>query len=133
MTDDRGRDPANDDVRPLTAVREAHDGETHSILGDNPSDEDAMADIANDESFPASDPPSHAAPDHGGPAPSSGYDVGAERLIAEGRVQAETDARAHVTGTEVSGGTKLGTMRYVLGISLVVIVIAFAALLMLNR
>ncbi|HEY0316162.1 MAG TPA: hypothetical protein VGC28_07845 [Sphingomonas sp.] len=39
----------------------------------------------------------------------------------------------HLSDTEASGGKKLGTMRYVLAISLVVIVVAFAIILIINR
>ena len=35
----------------------------------------------------------------------------------------------HLSGTDASAGKKLGTMRYVLGISLVLIVVLFAILL----
>lgn len=135
MTDTASRYPANDDARPLTAVREAHDGQTHQALGADPSDQDAMADIANDESFPASDAPSHSPAHHGEAAVSSGYDAGKERLIAEGRLQASAhgETAIHITETDASGGTKLGTMRYVLGASLAVVIAALALLLILNR
>ena len=39
----------------------------------------------------------------------------------------------HLSETEASAGKKLGAMRYVLGISLVAIVVIFAILLILNR
>jgi hypothetical protein len=39
------------------------------------------------------------------------------------------DPETHITGTEASGGKKLGAMRYVLGISLLVVVALFAILL----
>ena len=41
------------------------------------------------------------------------------------------DSETHISGTEASGGKKLGTMRYVLGISLVVVVALFAILLVI--
>lgn len=65
MTDTVSRYPAKDDTRSLFFVRKAQDGQTHQALGANPSHQDAMADIANDESFPASDAPSHSPADHG--------------------------------------------------------------------
>jgi len=135
MTDTSSRSPANDDTRPLSFVREAHDGQTHQALGVNPSDQDAIADIANDESFPASDAPSHSPADHGEAAVSSGYDAGTERLIAEGRLQASApdETATRITETDASGGTKFGTMRYVLGASLAVVIAALALLLILNR
>jgi hypothetical protein len=64
---------------PLPEVRDAHDAEHHDDLKNDPSDEEAITDIAGDESFPASDPPSHTASGGGEPAPSSGYDEDAER------------------------------------------------------
>jgi len=135
MADNTGRNPANDYARPLSTVREAHDGDTHHALEANPSDEEAIADIANDESFPASDPPSHSPPNHGEAAVSSGYNADVERLRAEGRLEASAheETVTHITETGASGGTKLGTMRYVLGVSLVIVVAALALLLMLNR
>jgi hypothetical protein len=39
----------------------------------------------------------------------------------------------HLSGTEARGGQKTGVMRYVLGISLAVIVVIFAILLIFNR
>ncbi|MBA2935943.1 hypothetical protein HZF05_17830 [Sphingomonas sp. CGMCC 1.13654] len=135
MADNASRYPANDDARPITLIREAHDGDTHHALEANPSDPEAMADIANDESFPASDPPSHSAPNQREAAVSSGYDEDVERLRTEGHVQtsAHDETTTHVAETDASGGTKLGTMRYVLGASLVIVIAALALLLILNR
>ena len=39
----------------------------------------------------------------------------------------------HFSDTAASGGKKLGAMRYVLGVSLVAIIIIFAIVLILNR
>lgn len=68
---------------PMTEVREAHDASDHKVLKRDPSNEAAQADIASDESFPASDPPSHTQGGGRDPAPSSGYDEEAERKMAE--------------------------------------------------
>jgi hypothetical protein len=70
--------------RPVAEIREARDVTDHKALASDPSDEEAGVDIANDESFPASDTPSHAIAGGGKPAPSSGYDDDAEKTrIAE--------------------------------------------------
>ena len=54
-------------------VREALDAENIQRLQDNPRNKDAKLDVAIDESFPASDPPSQTQPAHGKkPAPSTG-------------------------------------------------------------
>jgi hypothetical protein len=56
-------------------IRTAHDAEDSKALKRNPSDEDAKLDIALDESFPTSDPPSNTQPGKGkDPPPSSGFD-----------------------------------------------------------
>jgi hypothetical protein len=39
----------------------------------------------------------------------------------------------HLSDTEASAGKKLGTMRYVLAISLAAIVVAFAIILIIHR
>ena len=63
-------------------VREARDAGDDKRLRRNPADEDAKLDIALDETFPTSDPPSNTQPGKGkDPAPSSGYDEKAERKI----------------------------------------------------
>jgi len=60
-------------------VRTALDAEDVKALKRNPSDEDAKLDVAIDETFPSSDPPSNTQPGKGkDPAPSSGYDPEAE-------------------------------------------------------
>ena len=65
------------------AVRDAHDAGTNKQLKRNPSDEDAKLDIALDESFPTSDPPSNTQPGKGkDPAPSSGYDDEKEKKLS---------------------------------------------------
>lgn len=135
MTDSRGRDTADDGSHVVPNVRDAHDAGDHTALDRDPSNVEAITDIANDESFPASDPPAHAAPSQGEPASSSGYDEKSELAIALQRV---TNARGdevdpHLTETEASGGKKLGTMRFVLGLSLVAVILIFAVLLLLYR
>ncbi len=75
--------PANDNAeRPLAHVdtphmpeaREAHDAADKPMLQHDPAYEDAKLDIALDESFPTSDPPSNTQPGKGmDPAPSSGF------------------------------------------------------------
>jgi hypothetical protein len=74
-----------DKARPLSEVREAHDAEHHLVLKRDPSDIDALTDIALDESFPTSDAPGHAPPGSAEPKPSSGYDEKAEASIMRGR------------------------------------------------
>jgi hypothetical protein len=66
-------------------VRPAIDADDIAKLKRNPSDEDAKLDVAVDETFPASDPPSNTQPGKGkDAAPSSGYDPEEEaRLAAE--------------------------------------------------
>ena len=60
-------------------VRTALDAEDVKALKRYPSDEDAKLDVAIDETFPSSDPPSNTQPGKGkDPAPSSGYDPEAE-------------------------------------------------------
>lgn len=60
-------------------VRTAIDADDVKALKRNPSDEDAKLDVAIDETFPSSDPPSNTQPGKGkDPAPSSGYDPEAE-------------------------------------------------------
>jgi len=120
---------------PVPPVREADDAREHPALRTDPSDEEAMADIANDQSFPASDPPSHASARRGEPAVSSGYDERTEAQLAR---QADSrsgnpDDDTILSGTEASGGKKLRVMRYVLGTSLVAIILIFAALLLIYR
>ena len=135
MIDNPGRDPTDDGPHAMPHIRDAQNADDHAALDQDPTNAEAITDIANDESFPASDPPSHAAPNQGEPAPSSGYDEKSEAKIARQRV---TNARVeadepHLTETEASGGKKPGTMRYVLGLSLVAIILIFAVMLRLNR
>jgi hypothetical protein len=40
------------------------------------------------------------------------------------------DERPHLSETDASGGKKLGVMRYVLGASMLLVIIAFAVILM---
>lgn len=62
---------------PPPEVREAIDASDNEVLGHDPAHADGKADIAVDESFPASDPPAHN-PGGSEPAPSSGFDKHAE-------------------------------------------------------
>ena len=66
-------------------VRTAHDASDDVRLQRDPGHQDAKLDVALDESFPTSDPPSNTQPGKGkDPAPSSGYDPEEEaRLAAE--------------------------------------------------
>jgi hypothetical protein len=67
-------------------VRTAHDASDDERLRRNPSDEDAKLDVALDETFPTSDPPSNTQPGKGKePAPSSGYDEEAEKARMAGK------------------------------------------------
>jgi len=67
-------------------VRTAHDASDDERLRRNPSDEDAKLDVALDETFPTSDPPSNTQPGKGkDPAPSSGYDEEAEKARMAGK------------------------------------------------
>lgn len=61
------------------SVRDAHDAGHHKALAEDPGHEDAKLEIGLDESFPSSDPPAVAAPGHGDPMPSSGFDEEAEK------------------------------------------------------
>jgi hypothetical protein len=72
--------PGNDKPLGGQRVRTAHDASDSVRLQRDPSDEDAKLDVALDETFPTSDPPSNTQPGKGkDPAPSSGYDETAER------------------------------------------------------
>jgi hypothetical protein len=134
MTTEKSRDAPANDEHPITHVRDAHDAQDHEALAGNPSDREAATDIANDESFPASDPPSHNPIGKGDPAPSSGYDERAERKMAAMKVGSPMHHdETSLTDIEASGGKKLGIMRYVLGISLVAIILIFGILLLLYR
>lgn len=67
-------------------VRTAHDASDDARLRSNPRDEDAKLDVALDESFPTSDPPSNTQPGKGkDPPPSSGYDEEAEKARMAGK------------------------------------------------
>ena len=69
-----------------THIRTAHDASDDARLARNPGNEDAKLDIALDESFPSSDAPSNTQPGKGrDPAPSSGFDVEAEKARMKGR------------------------------------------------
>lgn len=72
---DADRPLAHADTPPNSEHREGHDAESHPALKRDPSNEDAKLDVALDESFPTSDPPSNTQPGKGlDPAPSSGFD-----------------------------------------------------------
>lgn len=71
---------------PTTHIRTAHDASDDKALERNPYNEDAKLDVALDESFPTSDPPSNTQPGKGkDPAPSSGYDDEAEKARMKGK------------------------------------------------
>ena len=65
---------ADRDTPPQPEAREAHDSDNKPALVEDPGNADAKLDIALDESFPTSDPPSGTQPGRGSePAPSSGF------------------------------------------------------------
>lgn len=72
--DTEARPLAHAKTPPNSEHRDAHDAESHAGLKQNPSSEDAKLDVALDETFPTSDPPSNTQPGRGmDPAPSSGF------------------------------------------------------------
>ena len=72
MADDRPL--AHADTPPSSEPRDAHDAASNPALKQDPTSEDAKLDIALDETFPNSDPPSNTQPGRGlDPAPSSGF------------------------------------------------------------
>lgn len=75
MTDAEADRPlAHADTPPNSEHREALDAESHAALKHDPANEDAKLDVALDETFPTSDPPSNTQPGKGlDPAPSSGF------------------------------------------------------------
>lgn len=81
-----GEREAQDDADAQNRVRPAMDADDIQDLASDPSDEDAKLDIALDETFPTSDPPSNTQPGKGkDPAPSSGFDEGEEASRMGGR------------------------------------------------
>ncbi len=65
---------AHSDTPPNSEHREGLDAESNPALKRDPANEDAKLDVALDESFPTSDPPSNTQPGKGlDPAPSSGF------------------------------------------------------------
>ncbi len=73
-TEDEKRPLAHADTPPNSEHRDALDAESHAGLTRDPSSEDAKLDVALDETFPTSDPPSNTQPGRGlDPAPSSGF------------------------------------------------------------
>jgi hypothetical protein len=106
MTTDQTVDGSNVDAdHPVPRVREAHDAGHHKALQSDPSDEDAIADVASDESFPASDAPSHSAAGSSEPAPSSGYDEEAERELERRPGRSPMEDPGSPGGTAGTGGT----------------------------
>ena len=51
MTDNPGRGPADDGPHAMPHVRDAPDADDHSALDKDPTNAEAITDIANDESF----------------------------------------------------------------------------------
>jgi hypothetical protein len=82
MTDtNRGDEDEN-----VASVRTALDAQDDKRLQKDPGNEDAKLDVALDETFPTSDPPSNTQPGKGqDPAPSSGYDPAAEQARMDGK------------------------------------------------
>jgi hypothetical protein len=81
---DRTNEADEDGAAP--AVRTARDASDDKRLQQDPSSEDAKLDVALDETFPTSDPPSNTQPGKGkDPAPSSGYDAAAEHARMDGK------------------------------------------------
>ena len=76
-----------DDEKPIPEVREAIDAESHPVLKDDATHQDAKLDVELDESFPTSDAPSQTRPGSSEPAPSSGFDEEDERRIQEERAE----------------------------------------------
>ena len=73
-TDHEDRPLAHAETPPNSEHRDALDAESHAGLKSNPSSLDAKLDVALDETFPTSDPPSNTQPGRGlDPAPSSGF------------------------------------------------------------
>ncbi len=71
------------DAKAPPEIRTALDASDREQLRRDPSDEDAKLDVALDESFPTSDPPSNTQPGKGkDAAPSSDYDPEEEARIA---------------------------------------------------
>lgn len=74
VNDNAERPLAHPDTPHQPELREAHDAADKPMLKHDPAHEDAKLDIALDESFPTSDPPSNTQPGKGmDPAPSSGF------------------------------------------------------------
>ena len=71
--DNKPHPPADHQTPATPPVREALDAEDVKKLQKNPASKDGKLDVAIDESFPASDPPSQTQPAHGkNPPPSTG-------------------------------------------------------------
>jgi hypothetical protein len=83
---DSDRTKESDESGKNPAVRTALDASDDKRLQQDPSSEDAKLDVALDETFPTSDPPSNTQPGKGkDPAPSSGYDPAAEQARMDGK------------------------------------------------
>jgi len=86
MEDVKPAGERDSDCPPMQKVRTGHDANDDARLRRNPSDEDAKLDVALDETFPTSDPPSNTQPGKGkDPAPSSGFDEDAEKARMKGK------------------------------------------------
>lgn len=86
MDDTKPAAEQDDDSRRTPHVRAARDASDDARLRRNPADEDAKLDVAEDETFPASDPPANIQPGKGkDPPPSSGYDEEAEKARMAGK------------------------------------------------
>lgn len=60
--------------RPPPVIEQCNpEPELEEKLREHPHDKDAKVDVGSDESMDASDPPSAVQPEHGEPAPSSGF------------------------------------------------------------
>lgn len=80
-------DGKDGDAAPMTEIREGMDAHDVAALRRDPSDDNAKLDVALDETFPTSDPPSNTQPGKGkDPAPSSGYDEAEEAAMRAGKV-----------------------------------------------
>jgi len=75
MTQDNGKIRKKDQPPPAV-FSENPEEELEERLRENPDDAGTKVDVGSDESMDASDPPSVVLPEHGDPAPSSGFEDG---------------------------------------------------------
>ena len=75
------------DEKDVPEVREAIDAESHPVLKDDATHQDAKLDVALDEGFATSDAPSQTRPGLSELAPSPGFDEEDERRIQEERAE----------------------------------------------